>query len=380
MGPLKGIKIVEFAGIGPAPFCCMLLSDMGAEIIRIDRYSSASNASNARLQINGRNRRSLALDLKSPEGLSVARKLVSESDVLIEGFRPGVMERLGLGPADLDSVNPRLIYGRMTGWGQDGPYAQSAGHDINFIAATGVLHSIGNKDSAPVPPLNLVADFGGGALYLALGVVCALLERNNSGRGQVVDAAMVDGSASLMTSVFSAIARNEWSNARGNNFLDGSTPWYAVYETQDAKFISIGAIEPQFYREFLDRLDLNEKDLPSRNDKSRWPELRSKLEEKFLSRTRDEWCSIFEGSDACFSAVLDPLEALDHKHLDARRVFISREGIVQPSPAPRFSRTVSTIRRPPPLPGEHTREILLELGYSESEFVRLSSESIVRQI
>jgi Predicted acyl-CoA transferases/carnitine dehydratase len=381
MGPLTGIKVVEFAGLGPVPFCCMLLSDMGAEVIRIDRMTDSSDQTDgdARSYVLGRNRRSIAVDLKSKEGRELVKRLICGADVLVEGFRPGVMERLGLGPVDCDDINPRLIYGRMTGWGQDGPLSSTAGHDINFISLSGLLHCIGYKDSAPVPPLNLIGDFGGGALYLAFGIVCALVERSSSGKGQIIDAAMIDGVSSLMASLFSAIARGDWKNARGSNLLDGGAPWYGVYETKDGKYVSIGSVEERFYRELLERLGLDQQSLPSRDDRSGWAVLRKALADVFITKTRAEWCSILEGTDACFSPVLDPWEAPGHQHLAARDIFVDYEGVVQPRPAPRFSRTAPGIKRHPPVPGEHSRHILTELGYSEAEVEALIAAGVVEQ-
>ena len=380
MGPLTGIKVVELAAIGPGPFCCMLLADMGAEIIRIDRTEASDLGSPADPKYNllNRNRRSAAIDLKHPEGVAAVKRLISQADVLVEGFRPGVTERLGLGPDDCLKINQRLVYGRMTGWGQDGPLALAAGHDINYISLVGALNAIGPKGGPPVPPLNLVGDFGGGALYLAFGVVCALLECRASGQGQVVDAAMVDGASSLMTPVFAAMARGAWRNARGENMLDGGAPWYSVYETKDGKYVSIGSIEARFYRDLLKCIGLDSEALPARDDREAWPELRERFATAFRSKTRDEWCLIMEGSDVCFAPVLDPWEAQQHPHLKARGMFVESNGIVQPGPAPRFSRTKPSIRRPPPLPGEHTTEVLMEYGFLETEIEALRVANVVR--
>jgi alpha-methylacyl-CoA racemase len=369
MGPLAGIRIVELAGIGPGPFCCMLLSDMGAEVIRVDRLepSDLGVPSDPRLNILNRNRRSAALDLKTPQGVAAVKRLVAKADVLVEGFRPGVTERLGLGPDDCLAINPRLVYGRMTGWGQDGPLAGAAGHDINYIALTGALHAIGMKDGPPVPPLNLVGDFGGGALYLAFGIVCALLERGTSGKGQVVDAAMIDGASLLMASVFGAMARGAWRNARGDNILDGGAPWYSVYETKDGKFVAIGSIEGRFYRELLKRTNIDPDSVRPQHDRSGWPQLREKLAAAFRTKTRGEWCAAMEGSDVCFAPVLDPWEAPRHPHLQARGTFVEAFGVLQPAPAPRFSRTSPRITAPPPAPGEHTEQVLLDWGFSRAE-------------
>ncbi len=379
MGPLTGIRIVELASIGPGPFCCMLLSDMGAEVVRIDRTEPADLGvpSDPKLNVLNRNRRSVALDLKTAQGVSAAKRLISKADVLVEGFRPGVTERLGLGPDDCLAMNPRLVYGRMTGWGQDGPLAHAAGHDINYIALVGALHAIGPKDGPPVPPINLVGDFGGGALFLALGIVSALLERATSGKGQVVDAAMVDGASLLMASVFGAIARGAWRNARGENMLDGGAPWYSAYETKDGKYVSIGSIEGRFYRELLKRTGIDPNSVRPQHDRNGWPELRAKLAQAFKSRTRDEWCAAMEGSDVCFAPVLDPWEAPQHPHLKSRETFLEAFGVVQPAPAPRFSRSIPKITGAPPAPGEHTEQVLLDWGFSRSEVEALREAQVL---
>jgi len=369
VGPLEGIKVVELASIGPGPFCCMLLSDMGAEIVRVDRPEPGDLGlpSDPRRNVLNRNRRSVAIDLKKPEGVEAVKRLVAQADVLVEGYRPGVTERLGLGPDDCMAINPRLVYGRMTGWGQDGPLAHLAGHDINYIALAGALHAIGPKNGAPTPPLNLVGDFGGGALYLAFGIVCALLERGVSGQGQVVDAAMVDGAASLLASVYGAMARGAWRNERGENVLDGGVPWYSVYETADGKYVSIGAIEARFYRELLRRMGIDESWEGKQHEREAWPQLREKLAAAFRSKTRDEWCEILEGVDVCFAPVLDPWEAPKHPHLQARSSFVEAFGIMQPAPAPRFSRSTPKITGAPPAPGEHTEQVLRDWRFSTSE-------------
>ncbi len=380
MGPLAGVRIVELASIGPGPFCCMLLSDMGAEIIRVDRPEPADLGmpGDPRLNILNRNRRSVAIDLKKPEGVAAVKRLVAGADALVEGFRPGVTERLGLGPDDCMAVNPGLVYGRMTGWGQDGPLAQAVGHDINYIALVGALHAIGPKNGPPAPPLNLVGDFGGGAMYLAFGLVCALLERGRSGRGQVVDAAMVDGAASLLSSVFSAIARGAWRSARGENFLDGGAPWYSTYETKDGRYVAVGPIEGRFYRELLKRTGIDPASVRPQYDREGWDDLREKLAAAFRSRTRDEWCALMEGSEACFSPVLEPGEAPAHHHLKARHTFVEDFGILQPAPAPRFSRSVPKITAPPPAPGEHTEQVLLDWGFSQSDIDGLHRAQAIR--
>jgi alpha-methylacyl-CoA racemase len=376
-GPLSGVRIIEFAGIGPAPFAGMMLADMGAEIVRIDRTQPARRPPRADLMNRGR--RSVALDLKSAEGVAAAARLIESADALIEGFRPGVMERLGLGPEQCLERNPRLVYGRMTGWGQEGPLAAAAGHDINYIALAGALAGIGRKDGKPVPPLNLVGDFGGGGMYLAFGVVCALLEAQRSGRGQVVDAAMVDGVASLLTMFYGLREVGAWSDVRGTNFLDGAAPYYDVYETADGEHVAIGSIEPQFYAELLQRIGLAETQLPSREDRAQWALLKQRLAAVFKTRTRAEWCTLLEGSDACFAPVLTMAEAPQHPHNRARGTFVEANGILQPGPAPRFSRTPGAIDRPPPLPGEHTREVLVEAGYAADEIAALLAKGTAAQ-
>ncbi|MEQ8695696.1 MAG: CaiB/BaiF CoA-transferase family protein, partial [Bauldia litoralis] len=322
MGPLEGIRIVELAGIGPAPMACMLLSDLGADVLRIDRLVAADLGvpGDPRKEVLNRGRRSAAVDLKNPEGVETVLRLAEKADVLIEGFRPGVTERMGLGPEVCHARNPGLVYGRMTDWGQDGPLAHAAGHDLNYIALTGALHAIGPKDSRPVPPLNLVGDFGGGALYLVVGVLAALLERSRSGRGQVVDAAMVDGAASLMAVFYGLFGQDKWRDARGTNLLDGAAHFYDTYETADGKYVSIAPIEGRFYTDFLKRIGLDEADLPGQHDEAAWPALREKLAAIFRTKSRDEWCDLLEGTDACFAPVLGLGEAPDHPHNRAREI------------------------------------------------------------
>ena len=352
MGPLAGFKIVEMAGIGPAPFCAMMLSDMGAEVIRVDRTHSPNDVeflSKGRQGATLRGRRTLAVDLKRPGAADAMLGIIGHADALIEGFRPGVMERLGLGPEVCLQRNPRLVYGRITGWGQDGPLAQAPGHDINYIAITGALSCIGRAGEAPVPPLNLVGDFGGGGMLLAFGIVCALLEARSSGRGQVIDAAMVDGAALLMANIFSRKAAGVWINQRGSNALDGGAHWYGVYECADGKYVSVGAIEPQFYRALLEKCGIDDLALRSQWQREEWPALREKLARIFLSRTRAEWCALLEGSDACFAPVLDMDEAPAHTQNRARSTFVEVEGVAEPAPAPRFSRTVPETRESHPL-------------------------------
>lgn len=373
MGTLSGYKIVEFAGIGPAPMCAMLLADMGAEVLRIDRAEDAALgiSLDAKYSLLSRGRKSVAIDLKRPAGVAAAMKLIEKADALLEGFRPQVMERLGLGPDECLKRNPRLIYGRMTGWGQEGPLAHAAGHDINYIALSGVLASIGRRGEAPVPPLNLVGDFGGGGLYLALGVVAGLLEAQKSGKGQVVDAAMVDGAASLLTAIYGMHASGMWSNTRGDNILDTGAHFYDVYETSDGEFVSIGSIEAKFYAELLKRSGLEGQEMPRQMDRKAWPDLKEKFAALFKTKTRAEWCKIMEGSDICFAPVLSMAEAPQHPHNQLRGTFVEVEGVVQPGPAPRFSRTPSKIQRPPAKPGEHTEEALREWGFSTTELEKL---------
>lgn len=339
-GPLAGLRVVEMAGLAPGPFAAMMLADMGAQVLRIDRPEPAARALPQRFWFTDRNRRSIAVDLKSAEGVAFVRKLVAESDALIEGFRPGVMERLGLGPDECLALNPRLVYGRMTGWGQDGPLAQAPGHDINYIALAGVLDSIGSADGPPVVPLNLVGDFGGGGMYLAFGIVCALLEASRSGKGQVIDAAMVDGAASLMNYFYSYMAGGKW-RGRGTGNLGGAAPHYGVYETRDGKYISVGSAEPKFYAELLRLTGLDREQIPDRADPANWPVLREKLAAVFRTKTRDEWNALMEQAEVCFAPVLDLREAAAHPHNAARGTFIEVDGHLQPAPAPRFSRTPS---------------------------------------
>lgn len=373
MGVLSGYKVIEFAGIGPAPMCAMLLSDMGAEVLRIDRAEDANLGipTDSKYSVLNRGRRSVAVDLKRKEGAAVALKLIERADALIEGFRPGVMERLGLGPEQCLARNPCLVYGRMTGWGQDGPLAQAAGHDINYIALIGALHSIGRKGEAPVPPLNLVGDFGGGGVYLALGVVAGLLEAQKSGTGQVIDVAMIDGAASLMAAIYGLRAAGVWSDQRGENILDTGAHYYNVYETRDGKYVAIGSIEPKFYAELLRLTGLESERLPRQNDRSTWPALQERLVALFRTKTRDEWCRLMEGSEVCFAPVLSMQEAPSHPHNRERGTFVECEGVVQPAPAPRFSRTPSAIQRPPARPGEHTEEALREWGFGAAELEQL---------
>lgn len=369
MGPLKGLKVVEMAGMGPGPFCAMMLSDMGADVLRVDRADAvgAAHEREPRFEILNRGRPSVAIDLKKPEGVEAVLRLVKQADVLIEGFRPGVMERLGLGPADCEAVNPRLVYGRMTGWGQDGPLAQAAGHDINYIALTGALHAIGRTGQAPVPPLNLVGDFGGGSMYLLFGMLCALWERERSGRGQVVDAAILDGVNSLTSFLYGALARKGWTDRRGENLLDGGRPWYDSYATKDGHYVSVGPIEARFYKELLERLGIGTEELPGQNDPKGWGLLRERFAAAFKSKTRDEWCQLLEGTDACFAPVLSAVEAPSHPQNIARSNFVEIEGVVQPSPAPRFSRTKPEVAGSAVRAGQKTRDGLARWGFSTQE-------------
>jgi alpha-methylacyl-CoA racemase len=340
-GPLTGVRIVEFAGIGPGPFACMMLADMGAEVVTLDRVGAGKNMKS----VAGRGRKVVELDLKDKTAVAQVLELLANADALIEGFRPGVMERLGLGPDLVQARNPRLVYGRMTGWGQEGPLAQAAGHDINYISLTGALAAIGTREK-PVPPLNLVGDFGGGALYLVVGVLAALLEASKSGKGQVVDAAMCDGAASLMSMFFDMTAVGRWTEERESNFLDGGAHFYGVYECACGNFISIGSIEPQFYALLRQHAGLSDANFDQQMERKAWPGLRQKLADVFKTKTRDEWCKIMEGTDVCFAPVLTMSEAPNHPHMAARNIFVSRHGITQPAPAPRFSRTPSAIREP----------------------------------
>ena len=365
-GPLAGTRVVELAGIGPGPFAAMLLADMGADVVRVERSPRAGGGDPATpsattsADVSNRGRRSIAVDLKHPAGRATVLRLVEKADALLEGFRPGVTERLGLGPDDCWAVNPRLVYGRITGWGQDGPHAGLAGHDIDYIALTGVLGAIGRIGSPPVPPLNLVGDFGGGGMFLAFGVACGLLEARSSGLGQVIDAAMVDGAAVLSTMFWALRAMGAHNDVRGTNLLDTGAHFYEVYETADGGHVAVGAIEPQFYAELcrLTGFEAGRPDPPSHLDSSTWPERKAAMAELFRQRTRAEWCELLEGTDACVAPVLAFAEAPGHPHLQARGTFVEVGGVVQPAPAPRFSRTPGSIQRPPPHPGQHTDEIL----------------------
>lgn len=372
MGPLAGLRVLEFEAVGAAPFAGMLLADMGADMLLVDRIDAPQLGvqSERRHDVMLRGRRSITLDLKTPGGVQAALQLAQKADVLIEGLRPGVMERLRLGPEAVHARNPGLVYGRMTGWGQSGPLAARAGHDINYIALAGVLGAIGRAGHAPVPPLNLVGDFGGGML-LAFGIACAVLEARSSGRGQVVDAAMID-SASLMTTMFAGmLAAGQWRDQRGVNLLDSGAPWYDSYPTQDGRYVAIGPLEPRFYAQLLERLGLDSAELPAQHDRARWPELRARFAAVLRSKTRDEWCEVFDGSDACFAPVLGFAEARAHPHSLARGAHVRVDGIEQPAPAPRLERTPGAVRHGPPARGAMGRAALADWGFSPTEVEHL---------
>ena len=379
-GPLNGIKILEIAGIGPGPFCAMMLSDMGAEVVRVERADRVPEffPNTPHGDLLNRGRRNIAINLKSGEGVKTLLRLVEGADALIEGFRPGVMERLGLGPDVCLARNPRLVYGRMTGFGQEGPLAQVAGHDINYIALAGALESIGRKGGPPTPPLNLVGDFGGGGMLLAFGVACGLVECATSGKGQVIDAAMIDGSALLMTMFHSFTSMGGWNDERGTNLLDTGAHFYDVYETSDGKYISIGSIEPQFYALLLEHSGLGEgRELPHQMDRDQWPALKRDIAEIFKQKTRDQWCKIMEGTDVCFAPVLSLKEAPEHPHNQQRHTFTVRDGVTQPAPAPRYSRTVPEIGRSPAYPGQHTAEVLADWGFDADEIAKLEDSKAI---
>jgi alpha-methylacyl-CoA racemase len=363
-GPLAGIRVVELAGIGPCPFCAMLLADLGAEVIRVDRPGPPSSVAD----LTSRGKRRVIVDLKHPQGAGVVLRLAAQAHVLVEGFRPGVAERLGVGPADCQARNPRLVYGRMTGWGQDGPLAEAAGHDIGYIAVTGALHAIGRAGGPPQVPVNYLGDFGGGAMFLAMGVLAALLEARQSGRGQVVDAAIVDGTAVLQTMSYGKLAAGTWADQRGVNLLDSGAPFYDVYGTADGRHMAVGAIEPQFYARFLELLfapDGLPADLPAQHDRARWPELRAKFAGRFAGRVQADWAKVFEGTDACVAPVLPMTEAPRHPHLAARGTYAEVDGVVQPAPAPRFSGAGRLEPGRITRAGEHTSEVLAGLGFGD---------------
>jgi alpha-methylacyl-CoA racemase len=384
-GPLKGLRVIEMAGIGPCPFAAMMLADMGAEVIRIDRKPDAKQTSAApdpypmlgtKYDVMARGRRTLALDLKDPRARRVLQGLVAKADALVEGFRPGVMERLGLGPDVCIERNPKLVVGRVTGWGQSGPLAQAAGHDLNYVALTGMLHAMGDADRPPPPPLNLVGDFGGGGMMLAFGVVCAMLEARTSGRGQVVDAAMTDGAALLGAMMAGLRARGSWSGVRGANLLDGGAPFYATYACADGKYIAVGAIEPQFYAQLLALTGASDPAFARQWDRDDWPALKDRFAALFATRTRDAWCALLEGTDACFAPVLDMDEAPRHPHNAARATFVDVDGVTQPAPAPRFSRTPGAVR-PVAAPGQDGAAILADWGWPQDAIATLRRDNIV---
>lgn len=382
MGPLHGLRVIELASIGPGPMCAMLLADLGAEVVRIDRIkpSGLGLPVDPRFDVPARSRRSIALDLKADNGRDAARRLITSADVLIEGWRPGVAERLGLGPEDCHARHPGLVYGRMTGYGQSGPMAQVAGHDLNYIALTGALHAIGGEDGPPQPPLNLVGDYGGGALYLAFGVMAALFERNRSGRGQVVDAAMVDGVGSLMALFHGLTAGGLWNaDQRHANLLDGGAPFYATYETADGRWIALGALEPKFFAAFAELAGLDSRFVARQYDRRLWPEMRESIAALVRQRSRGDWATLFNGSDACVTPVLTLAEAAAHPQAQQRQAFVEVDGVVQPAPAPRFGRSRPNAPRPAPAAGQHTRELLAEAGYSDAEISTLLAAGSARQ-
>ncbi|WP_424625981.1 CaiB/BaiF CoA transferase family protein [Achromobacter marplatensis] len=373
-GPLSGFTVVEMAGIGPGPFCAMMLADMGADVIRIDRLTPGFLGGGG--TVIDRGRRTIALDLKQPGAADIVLRLLDKADALLEGFRPGVMERLGLGPDECLARNPRLVYGRMTGWGQDGPLAQSAGHDLNYIAITGALHAMGHAELPPAPPLHLVGDMGGGAMMLAFGVLCGLLEAGRTGRGQVVDAAICDGASLLASAYHGKLQDGGWVNQRQSNMLDGGAHFYGCYTCADGKYVSIGAIEPQFYRLLLERCGIDDPDFQQQWDRAQWPQLRAKLAGIIAGKTREQWCLLLEGTDACFAPVLDFEEAPRHPHHQARGSFVESGGTLCPAPAPRLSRTPGQARAVP-TPGEHTEELLAELGLAQTEIQALRERGAI---
>lgn len=377
MGPLKGMRVVEIGSIGPGPFCAMLLADMGADVIRIDRKGTGHNFGKEKFNIMNRGRRSVTVDLKQKQGVETVLRLVEQADAMVEGFRPGVTERLGIGPVVCLKRNPKLIYGRMTGWGQTGPLADAAGHDINYIALSGALHSIGGKGQKPVPPLNLVGDFGGGGMLLAFGIMCAMYEASQSGKGQVIDASMVEGSALMMTMFYGLYAAGGWSDQRGTNLLDSGAHFYDTYETSDGKWIAIGPIEPQFYRLLLEKMEVIDTVFDEQMNRERWPELKEMLAPLFKTKTRDEWCEILEGTDVCFAPVLSMSEAPKHPHNVERNSFVEVDGIVQPAPAPRFGRTKPKIEGPPPEPGQHNKTALTDWGFNQEEIDDLIEKGVL---
>ena len=375
MGPLTGIKVIEMAAIGPVPFCAMMLSDMGAEVIRIDRLTQKGTGSSANVLYRGR--KSVAFDLKNSTALDSTLRLSDQADVILEGFRPGVMERLGLGPEVCLERNPKLIYGRMTGWGQNGPLYHAAGHDINYISIAGALGSMGYADRPPAPPLNLIGDFGGGAMYLLAGILAAMVERNSSGKGQVVDAAMTDGTASLLSPFYGLMAMSMWSTERYSNRLDGGAFYYGSYECSDGKYFSLGSLEPQFYALLLEKCGITDETFKDQSDQEAWPIKREKMEALFKTKTQQEWCDILEGTDVCFAPVLNLEEAPDHPHNKTRQTFVKIQGVTQPAPAPRFSRTQGKIQSPAAITGANTQEVLIDWGFSDSEISNLQMNNAI---
>lgn len=376
-GPLAGIRVVELAGLAPAPFAATVLADLGADVVRVDRVTPGTDVLGVPAEPLARSRRRIGVDMKSPEGLDLVRRLTDRADVFVEGFRPGVAERLGLGPEDLLARNPGLVYGRITGWGQDGPLAPTAGHDINYIGLSGALEPIGRAGERPVPPLNLIGDFGGGGLLLAMGVLAALVERASSGRGQVVDAAMIDGAALLTTHLHGLRAGGMWDRPRGENLLDGGAPHYDTYEAADGRYVAVGAIEERFWRELLRVLGLDVAGVPDRGDPANWPALRAVLAERIATRTRDEWAAAAEGTDACLTPVLTPWEAAEHPHNAARGTFVDVAGTAQPAPAPRFDRTPAASPTEASLAGADTASVLADLGLSEDDVAKLRDARVV---
>ena len=380
MGPLQGVKVIELAGIGPGPFAGTLLSDMGADVVRVERADWVDKMQGPYgFWVDGRGRRSVGVDLKHPDGVETVLRLVEQADALIEGYRPGVTERLGLGPDDCLGRNPRLVYGRMTGWGQDGPLAQAAGHDINYISVAGALAHFGRAGQPPTPPLNMVGDYGGGAMFLAFGIVCALFEAKSSGQGQVIDAAMVDGAAYLMGPIWGLRNMGGMSDERGTNLLDSGAPFYDAYETADGNWVSIGSIEPQFYAELLQRLGIDPEGLPGQNDRAGWPAMKDRLTAIFLTKTRDEWTALLEGTDVCFGPILTMTEAAEHPHIKERGTVVNYHDIPQPAPAPRFSRTEAEIQGPAVPPGHDTEAVLASFGFSADDVAGLLASGAVKQ-
>ncbi len=380
-GPLTGVKVVEFAGIGPGPFSCMMLADMGADVLRIDRAMNVGGKGKVEPKYNNllRGRKNIAIDLKNPEGVELALSLCEKADILIEGFRPGVMERLGLGPDVMFARNKKIVYGRMTGWGQDGPISHTAGHDINYISLSGALHAIGPQDGPPVPPLNLVGDFGGGALYMVVGALAAYIEAQKSGQGQVVDTSMVEGSASLMTSMYGALAAGLWKEQRGHNRLDGGAHYYGPFECADGEYISLGSIEPQFYALLMKHTGLEKVDMSAQLDRDSWPQNRETVRAAIKTKTRAEWTAIMEQTDICFAPILSMSEAMEHHHNVARGSFVEVDGFKQPGPAPKFLRTPSKTRMGVAYAGEHSKEALADWGYAAAEIDKLTASGAIKQ-